>query len=74
MIRKPTSEYISEVNKNSILEQSYGSMRQKREPGNKPIHLCQLTFNKGNKNIFNGEKTVSSASAAGKAGQLHVNQ
>ena len=37
-------------------------------------HICgQLIFDKGGKNIQWG-KTVSSASGAGKVGQLHVNQ
>ena len=37
-------------------------------------HACsQLIFDKGGKNI-NGEKTVSSASGIGNAGQPHVDQ
>ena len=52
-------------------KQTYGSMEQNREPRNKPTHLwpinlCQL--------IYNGEKTVSSGSGVGKAGQPNVNQ
>ena len=34
----------------------------------------QLVFNKGGKNIYNGKKTVSSASGIGKVRQLHENQ
>ena len=39
-----------------------------------PHIYTQLIFDKGGKNIYNGEKTVSSGSDVGKAGQLHVNQ
>ena len=38
-----------------------------------PDIYCQLILNKGGR-ILSGKKTVSSASAAGKTGQLHVNQ
>ena len=48
-------------------------MQKKREPRNKPTHHGQLIFNKGGKNN-NGEKTVSSVSGIGKAGQPYVNQ
>ena len=38
-----------------------------------PHTYSQLIFNKGGK-LYNGEKTVSSASGAGKVGQPHVKQ
>ena len=38
-----------------------------------PHTYGQLTYDKGAR-IYNGEKTVSSASGAGKAGQPHINQ
>ena len=44
-------------------------------PEIKPHTDGQLIFNKGGKNIsYNGEKTVSSSSGVGKAGQPSVNQ
>ena len=48
------------------------SMEHSREPEMNPCIYGQLIFNKGGKNI-KWEK-VSSASSAGKVGQLHVNQ
>ena len=48
-------------------------MEQNREkPRNKPIHYGQVIFDKGGKNIQ--QEKVSSASGAGKGGQLNVNQ
>ena len=38
-----------------------------------PFTYGQLIFNKGGK-LYNGEKTVSSASGVGKVGQPHINQ
>ena len=64
-------------NQNSVVlaqKQTYGSMEQNRDPRNKLTHdYSQLIFNKGGKK-YNGEKTVSSAIDAGKAGQPHVDQ
>ena len=49
-------------------------MEQNREhQAINPGTYCQLIFNKGGKNI-KWKKTVSSTNAAGKTGQLHVNQ
>ena len=42
-------------------------MEQDRQPRNKPMHLLEAR-------IYNGEKTVSSISAVGKTGQLHVKE
>ena len=48
-------------------------MEQNREkPRNKLIHYGQVIFDKGGKNIQ--QEKVSSASGAGKDGQLNVNQ
>ena len=55
-------------------KQTHRSVEQNREPRNKPTHYGQLIYNKGAKNIYNGEKTNSSISGAGKAGQLHVKE
>ena len=52
-------------------KQTYGLMEQNKEPRNKPTHLQSLIFDKRGKNI-QWEKTVSSASGVGKAGQLHA--
>ena len=38
-----------------------------------PQTYGQLIYDKRGKNIYNGEKTVSSTSGVGKTGQLHVN-
>ena len=41
-------------NDNSVVlaqKQIYGSTIQNREPGNKPVHLWLIIFNKGGKNI-----------------------
>ena len=48
-------------------------MEQNREPRNKPTHLQSIFVTKEAR-IYNGKKTVPSASGAGKLGQLHVNQ
>ena len=50
-------------------KQKYRSMEQDRKPRGKATHLWS-TNDKGR--IYNGEKTVSSISGAGKTGQLHV--
>ena len=39
-----------------------------------PHTYDQLIYDKGGKDIYNGEKTVSSISGAGKTGQLHVKE
>ena len=46
-------------------QQTYRSMEQDRKLRNKPSHLCQLIYDKGG-NTYNGGKTVSSISGAGK--------
>ena len=45
---------------------------QNTELRNIPTCLLSLVINKADRNN-NGEKTVSSASSVGKAGQLHIN-
>ena len=65
-------------NPNSMVlaqNQTYGSMEKNREPQNKPTHLQSINLQQRRQaRIHNREKTVSSASGAGKAGQGHVNQ
>ena len=39
-----------------------------------PCTYGHLIFDKGGKNIYNGEKAASSISGAGKTGQLHVKE
>ena len=56
-----------------VPKQTYRSMEQNREAEINPDTYGQLIFDKGCMNI-KWEKTVSSASGAGKTGQLHVNQ
>ncbi len=48
-------------------------MEQNREPEINPHTYGQLTLTKEAR-IYNGEKTVSSASGVWKVGQPHVNQ
>ena len=47
--------------------------KRREKPEVNPYTYGQLTFDKGGKN-YNGEKTISSQSDVGKAGQPHVNQ
>ena len=54
--------------------QTYGSMEQNREPRNKPIHLQSTSLWQKEARIYNGEKTVSSASGSRQAEQPHVYQ
>ena len=49
-------------------------MEQNREPRNKLTHLWSINLWQQRKRIFSGEKTISSASGAGKFGQSHANQ
>ena len=51
-------------------QQKHRSMEEDRKPRDKPIHLWSP--NDKGETIYNGEKTVSSLSGAGKTGQLHV--
>ena len=48
-------------------------MEQDRKPRNKPTHMVTLSLIKETR-IYNGEKTASSISGAGKTGQLHVEE
>ena len=48
-------------------------MEQDRKPRDKPTHMVTLPLIKEAR-IYNGEKTVSSVSGAGKTGQLHVKE
>ena len=60
-------------NQDSVIlaqKQTYRPMEQDM-PEINPDTYGQLIFNKGDKNI---KETVSSASGAGKTGQLHINQ
>ena len=50
-------------------------MEQDREPGNKLRHLRSINLSMTKEaRIYKGEKTVSSISGSGKAGQLHVKE
>ena len=51
--------------------QKYRSVEQDRKLKMKPTHLGQLIYDKGDKNIYNGERTSCSISGAGKTGQPH---
>ena len=54
-------------------KQKYRSMEQDRKPRDKPTHLWSTNLTKEVR-IYNGEKTASSTSGAGKTGQLHVKE
>ena len=55
-------------------KQKHRSMEQDRKPRDKPhAHMVTLFFIK-EAGIYNGEKTVSSISGAGKTEQLHVKE
>ena len=54
-------------------KQKYRSMEQYRKPRDKPTHMVTLSLIKEAR-IYNGEKTISSTSGAGKTGQLHVKE
>ena len=64
-------------NQDSMLlaqKQKYRSMEQDRNPRDKPnTHMVTLFLIKEAR-IYNGEKTASSISGAGKTGQLHVKE
>ena len=49
-------------------------VEQNREPRNKRIHVWSINLQLSEARLYNGEKTVSSESGAGKAGYSHVNQ
>ena len=54
-------------------KQKYRSMEQDRKPREKPMQSVTLSLKKEAR-IYNGEKTASSISGAGKTGQLHVKE
>ena len=54
--------------------QKYRSMEQDRKPRDKPTHIWSPYFYIKEARIYNGEKTASSISGAGKTGQLHVKE
>ena len=53
-------------------KQKYRSMVQDRKPRDKPTHIMATEFMTKEARTYNGEKTASSISGAGKTGQLHV--
>ena len=55
-------------------KQKYRSMEQHRKPRDKPTHIWSTYFLIKEARIYNGEKTASSVSGAGKTGQLHVKE
>ena len=56
-------------------KQKYRPMEQDRKPRNKPMHAPMGTlFLTKEVRIYNGAKTASSISGAGKTGQLHVKE
>ena len=49
-------------------------MKQDRKPRNKPMHLWAILSLTKKARIYNGEKTASSISGAGKTGQLCIKE
>ena len=56
-----------------VPKHTYRPMEQNREPRNKPRHLWSINLWQRKQEYKMGQKTVFSASGAGKTGQLHVN-
>ena len=54
-------------------KQKYRSVEQDRKPRDKHAHMVTLSLIKEAR-IYNGEKTASSISGAGKTGQLYVKE
>ena len=56
-------------------KQTYMSMEKDRKPRNKSTHLWPINQSTTNEaRLHKREKTVSSISSTGKAGQLHVRE
>ena len=55
----------------SALKQTHTSMKQKKEPRNKPMHIWSNNILTKEPRIHNGERTVSSINGIGKIGQPH---
>ena len=66
--------YSNQDNMVLAQKQKYRSMEQDRKPRDKPMHLWSTNLWHWKARIYNGEKTVSSISGAGKTGQLHVKE
>ena len=49
-------------------------MEQDRKPRDKPTHIMGTQFTTKEARTYNGEKTASSITGAGKTGQLHVKE
>ena len=74
-----TSDYILQScsNQDSMVlaqKQKYRSMEQDRKPRDKPTRVWSPLSLIKEARIYNGEKTASSISGAGKTGQLHVKE
>ena len=54
-------------------KQKYRTMEQDRKPRETHAHMVTLSLTKEAR-VYNGEKTASSISGAGKTGQLHVKE
>ena len=65
--------YSNQDSKVLAQKQKYRSMEQDRKPREKHTHMVTLFLTKEGR-IYNGEKTASSISGAGKTGQLHVKE
>ena len=65
--------YSNQNSKVLAQRQSYRSMKQNREPRNKPTHLWWVNLSMTKEaRMHNREKIISSMSGAGKTGQLHT--
>ena len=71
-----TSDYTTKLQSSrqygTAQKQKYRPMEQDRKPRNKLMHLCVPSFFTKEARIYNGVKTTSSISDAGKTGQIYV--
>ena len=70
-----TTKLYSNQNSMGLAQNRYIYQWWIKSPDINPGSYGQLIYDKGGKTIqYNGEKTVSSISGAGKTGQLHVKE
>ena len=71
---KASNQNSNQNSKVLAQKQKYRSMEQDRKPRNKSMHVWSINLFTKEARIYNGAKTASSISDAGKTGQLHVKE